>query len=284
MFKLYYQLTKPGIIYGNAITALAGFFLASRGHLNFRLLIATLVGLSLVIGSGCVFNNIWDRDLDAKMQRTKNRAMVTRTISPRSAMIFGLILLVVGLLALHYYTNDTALFAALIGFLVYVFAYTPLKRRSVYATLVGSIAGATPPVVGYAAVTNRFDAAALVLFLILVCWQMPHFYAIAIYRLKDYAAAGVPVLPVKAGIHDSKIQMLWYIVGFVIASLSLALTGFAGYNYGIFACVLGLAWLWLGGLGFRVSDETAWARKMFLFSLLVLMSLCVIISLDFIIH
>lgn len=290
MLKAYYHLTKPGIIYGNAITAAAGFFLAGLHFPEGCLLglpqkaaftfLAMLIGLSLVIASGCVFNNIWDSDVDAKMDRTKNRAMVTGQISKRNAAIFGAVLIFFGVLALHYHVNNYALGSALVGFIIYVFFYTPLKRKTVYATLIGAIAGATPPVVGYTSVINRLDAGAVILFLILVCWQMPHFYSIAIYRLKDYAAAQIPVLPVKKGIPHTKAQMLFYIIAFLIAAASLTYFKFTGYVYLGFVMLLGLIWLWMAVKGFKAADDILWAKKMFRFSLVVITLLCVIITLN----
>ncbi|MEJ0021846.1 MAG: heme o synthase [Candidatus Doudnabacteria bacterium] len=284
MFKIYYQLTKPGIIYGNAITTIAGFFLASRGHMNWRLLLATLVGLSLVIASACVFNNLYDRDIDRKMERTRSRALVTGSISKTNAIIFGIVLIFLGAFVLRFHTNTRALLAALFGFFVYVFAYTPLKHRSVHATLVGAIAGAVPPVVGYTAVTNRFDLAALLLFLILVAWQMPHFYAIAIRRLDEYRSAGIPVLPVQKGIAVTKINILLYIVAFIIATTLLTLFGFAGYIYLVVMLLFGLIWLTVCIQGFRANNnDSVWARNMFKFSLVVLLVFSVAISINAII-
>src|SRR5579859_5456309 len=135
MVKSYYHLTKPGIIYGNAITALAGFFLASKEHVSLMLMLSMLVGLSLVIASACVFNNIWDKDIDARMDRTKTRAIVAGKISKTAAFIFGSILIVAGTLLLALFTNRYSLSTALLGWLVYVFVYTPLKRKTVHATL-----------------------------------------------------------------------------------------------------------------------------------------------------
>ncbi|MDR3642282.1 MAG: heme o synthase [Candidatus Doudnabacteria bacterium] len=280
MLRNYYALTKPGIIYGNAITAAAGFFLAAKGEIDWKLMLMMLVGLSLVIASGCVFNNYMDRDIDGRMERTKNRALPSGAVSPKAAIIFAGLLLFLGVIALYFHTTNKALIAALVGFFVYVFLYTPLKRRTVYATLIGSIAGATPPVVGYAAVTNRFDSGALILFLILVFWQMPHFYAIAIRRIKDYNDASIPVLPITKGIYATKIQMALYIIGFIVASAMLTLFGYAGYLYFAVSTLLGLAWLWRSVRGFKTADNTLWAKKVFLFSLIVLTSLCVIIPID----
>lgn len=280
MIKDYYHLTKPGIIYGNAITAIAGFLLASKGNLDGKLLLAMIIGLSLVIAAGCVFNNIYDSKIDSLMDRTKNRAIASGRISKRNAIIFGVILIFLGIFILHFHTNRPALLAASLGFVVYVFLYTPFKHKTVYATLIGAIAGATPPVVGYAAVTNKFDIGAIILFIILVLWQMPHFYSIAIYRMKDYAAASIPVLPIKSGIKTTKIHILIYIILFILAALSLRYYKIAGDFYAGFATILGLTWLYYAIKGFDVADDALWAKKMFRFSLIVLTSLSVLLALN----
>jgi len=280
MFKTYYQLTKPGIIYGNAITAMAGFFLAANGDINFKLFFSMLIGLSLVIAAGCVFNNVYDSKIDSLMDRTKNRAMATGKISKTSAIIFAVILLILGITDFLLFTLYFSLFSALLGFLVYVFLYTPLKHKTVYATLIGAIAGATPPVVGYTAVANKFDTGAIILFIILVLWQMPHFYAIAIYRLKDYAAASIPVLPIKSGIKTTKIHMMVYIIGFIIAVASLTYYKITGYTYLAVAIILSLIWLRYASQGFSTLDNTLWAKKMFRFSLIVLTCLSLILALN----
>jgi protoheme IX farnesyltransferase len=285
MIKDYYELTKPGIIYGNAITAIAGFLLAwskllAKSTFDIKLFVAMLIGLSLVIAAGCVFNNIYDSKIDAVMERTKNRAIASGKISKRSAFIFGVILIFLGLFILHFHTNRSALLAALLGFVVYVFIYTPLKHKTVYATLIGAIAGATPPVVGYTAVTNNFDITAIILFIILVLWQMPHFYSIAIYRMKDYAAASIPVLPIKSGIKTTKIHILIYIIAFIVAAFSLRYYNITGDFYAGFTTVLGLTWLYYAIKGFKTPDDVLWAKKMFKFSLIVLTSLSVLLALN----
>lgn len=278
MFKKYYHLTKPGIIYGNAITAMAGFFLAARGQFSLTLFLAMLVGLTFVIGAGCVFNNIFDADIDAKMARTKNRALVTGEIQKKHAARFGAVLLLLGFLILNNFTTAAALFSAMAGFFVYVFLYTPLKRKTVWATLIGAIAGATPPVIGYTAASGKFDAAAIILFFILVFWQMPHFYAIAIRRLEDYKAANIPVLPVKRGLKITKIAMLLYCVGFIIAATLLTVYKYTGTAYLVVALILGLAWLVICARGFTAKDNAKWAKQTFLFSLITLTLLSIAIA------
>lgn len=277
--RTYYMLTKPGIIQGNLVTATGGFLLASRGHIEFGLLLALLAGTSFVIGSACVINNYLDRGLDARMTRTKNRALVKGTISTRSAWIYGAILGALGFAILAVYTNPLTVLVGLVGFVDYVVLYGITKRLSVHGTVVGSISGATPVVAGYTAVTNQLDTGALLLFLILVCWQMPHFYAIAIRRRDEYKAADLPVLPVKQGVKVAKEEILAYVVAFVIAASLLSAYGYTGYTYRIIMFLIGINWIRLSVQGFKTNDDTGWARKMFLYSLLVITIWSVLISL-----
>ena len=140
------------------------------------------------MASACVFNNYIDRQVDKKMERTKNRALVTGLISGRNAILFATLLGLIGNLILFLYTNLLTVFVAGLGFFVYVVLYSLWKCRTIYGTAIGSIAGAVPPVVGYCAVSNHFDAGALILFAMMVLWQMPHFFAIALLHFDDYAA------------------------------------------------------------------------------------------------
>lgn len=279
MFKDYYQLTKPGIIYGNAITVVAGFFLASKGNIDWSLLVVTLLGISLVMASGCVFNNYIDRDIDVLMERTKNRALVRGTIPLRSALVYATTLGVVGLATLYIYTNSLTSLVALGGLFAYVVLYSLWsKRQSVHGTTIGSISGAVPPVVGYLAVTNNLDLGAIILFLILALWQMPHFFAIAIYRLEDYTRAKIPVLPVKVGIPTTKIHMFVYIVLFIFATASLTFFEYTGQAYLFNMVLLGLGWLALCVKGFFSLDNNRWARTMFIYSIVILVVFSIMIA------
>ena len=181
----YYTILKPGILYGNVITIIAGFILASNGRvLDWRLLLVTVLGLSFVMAGGCVFNNYHDRGIDALMERTKSRVLVRKAISIRSAIMYGAVLSLLGFTLLAFYTNKVTVMVALFGFFVYAVLYTLwLKRTSVHSTFVGALSGAVPPVIGYVAVRGEIDLVATVLFLILVTWQIPHAFAIALYRL-----------------------------------------------------------------------------------------------------
>jgi protoheme IX farnesyltransferase len=272
--KAYLQLIKPGIILGNAVTAAGGFGLASRGELDVGRLGLTLLGLGCVIGSACAFNNVIDKEADQQMARTQQRPLATGAITPKSALIFAIILGFTGVLLLDTLVNLSATLLAVIGFAVYVFFYSFLKYRTVHATLIGSIAGAIPPVVGYCAVHPRLDGAALLLFLIVALWQMPHFYAIAIYRLQEYAAAAIPVLPLVKGMRRTKREMWLYVAGFSAVSALLSWGGYAGRGYLAASLCLGVAWLCLGWAGFKTDDDSAWGRWMFRFSLVAITLLC----------
>ncbi len=278
LLKTYYKLTKPGIIYGNLLTTTAGFMLASKSHINLWLLTATLTGTSLIIASACVFNNYIDREIDSKMARTKNRALVTGLISVKTSIIFARILGTTGFLVLACFTNLLTVFLGIVAFFVYVVVYGISKRKSVHGTLVGSIAGALPPVAGYTAVSDNFDLAALLLFLILVFWQMPHFYAIAIYRFDDYKKAEIPALPIVKGIKVTKIQIMLFILAYIFSSISLTFFNYTGYTYLVVSLFFGLGWLWVGIADFNSTQDKRWARKIFLFSLVVIVSLSLLLS------
>jgi len=280
VFRKYYQLTKPGIIYGNLLTALGGFLFASKGHIDVWLLAAVLAGTALVIGSACVINNYLDRTLDAKMARTKNRALVDGTISARAALVYATALGLLGFLLLVFITNATTVVVGAVGYVDYLVLYSVFKRRSTLGTLVGSVAGSTAVVAGYTAVTGQFDSGALILFLIMAIWQMPHFYSIATFRRSDYAAAGLPVLPVVKSAVTVKKRIVAYIATYVVATVSLTIFDSAGYTYLVVMLLLSLNWLRLGMTGFRTKDDVAWARQMFRFSLIVLLGFSIMISLD----
>jgi protoheme IX farnesyltransferase len=161
LLKKYYRLTKPGIIYGNLISATAGFLLASNHHINLWLLLATLAGTSLVIASGCVFNNYLDRNIDKKMARTKKRALVLKTIPVINALVFAMVLFIAGFAVLGLYTNWLVVVIGLVGFVDYVVLYGYSKRHTMHSTLVGTVAGATPILAGYCAARGHFDSGAI---------------------------------------------------------------------------------------------------------------------------
>jgi protoheme IX farnesyltransferase len=189
--------------------------------------------------------------------------------------------MLVGFLILLLYTNLLTVRIGIVGLIDYVALYGFFKRRSTLGTLVGSICGATPVVAGYCAATGKFDMAALLLFLSMVCWQMPHFYAIAIYRGKDYASAGLPVLPVVKGFKAALVHILFYTVLFIGANVLLYTAGYAGYVYLAVMLIAGLWWLNWAIKGFWAADSNKWAVKMFSYSLIILMIFSVMISINY---
>lgn len=278
MIRSYYQLAKPGIVYGNVFTAVAGFLYASRWYIEPVVFLATMCGLALVIASAAVCNNYLDRDIDQHMERTRSRALVRGTISPRNALLYAAVLGSIGIYLLSAYVSALTASIALLGFVFYVLLYTHSKRISHWAAVVGSVSGAVSIVVGYTAVVGRIDTQAIILFLILALWQMPHFYSIATYRLNEYEAAKIPVLPAQKGIRATKIYILRYVVVFIMAQVALFVWGYAGYTYLALVSAAGLWWLVQAMQGFTTPHTEKWARRLFRISLLVLLVFSVALS------
>ena len=271
--KNYYVLAKPGIVYGNSL-ALVGSFLLGRGMQDrivsvesALLLLATITGASLVIAAACVGNNILEVATDAKMKRTSRRPLVNGAITPSAARLYMLTLLLVGTGLLAIYTNTYAVMAALAGYISYVLLYTPLKQVTYHSTLIGSIPGAMPPLIGYTAATATVDIVAGLLFISMVFWQMPHFYAIALRRYKEYAQAGLPTIVSIKGKSVATTDSLIYTVLFV---LSLAML-FVVADFSIWFIVpIGYSLYWLWRMYILRSDYAVWPKKVFAMSLIML--------------
>jgi protoheme IX farnesyltransferase len=270
VFKEYYQLAKPGIIYGNLLTAVAGFLFASHFHNDWTLLIYTCIGLGLIIGSGCVINNVIDKELDISMERTKKRAIVTGKISVRTALVYGILLGLIGALVLLIFTNNLTVLVALFGLLSYLAFYGYAKRKTIYGTLVGSIAGAVPPLVGYCAITGYIDLAGMLIVMMMVCWQLSHFYAISLYRKSDYAAAKLPVWPVVKGDDSTKLQILGFMIIYILFGLSLFIFGYCGFLYLLIILGSGLWWFIAAKKSLRKLPTKTWGKKVFLNSLIII--------------
>ncbi|MEN8991372.1 heme o synthase [Acinetobacter sp. YH12129] len=278
MLKKYLFLTKPGILFGNFVTALGGYFVAAQGSVDFLLLLLTLLGTLFVVASGCVVNNVIDQDIDSKMQRTQNRAMVKKSISIPVALVFALVLGVFGFSILWFWVNAYAFLFAVIGFVVYVGFYSLwTKRTTIHQTIIGSLSGAAPPVIGYTAVANQFDLGALLIFIGYAFWQMPHSWGIAVYRFDDYKNAGIPILPVARSIHRTKVESLVYVILFCITMNGLYFYGYANWIYMIVLNALSLYWIYLTIQGFKAEDDQVWAKQYFMFSV----KLITVISLIF---
>ncbi|MGO4385633.1 heme o synthase [Specibacter sp. RAF43] len=275
----YYSLTKPRVLYGNVLTAAAGFLFASPGRINIVLFLVVCLGTTLVIASACALNNVLDRDIDTVMARTKKRATVTGGVGARHAVIFAAALGVAGMAMLVAWTNWLVVAVGVGGFLAYVVLYGMLsKRMSVHGTLVGSLSGAAPILGGYVGAAGVLDAGGAVAFLMLFLWQLPAFYSIAIYRRDEYARANVPVISVVRGIPRTKIQILVYTVAFVLVSLLPQLLGYVGASYTAVMGLLGAGWIVLAVRGVTAADSYGWARMMFRYSLMVMTAVSVMLA------
>ncbi len=283
MIKHFLHVAKPGITIANMVAIAGGFLLASRGHVDIPLLLSTIMGVSLVVASGCVLNNYMDRDMDRLMSRTRGRVLAKGLMSPHAAVVYAVVLGIGGLAVLVAAANVLCVAIVSAGFIIYVFVYSlSMKRNSVHAPLIGSLAGAAPPVAGYCAVSNHFDTGAVILLSIFILWQMPHFYAIAIYRLDDYVAAVIPVHPVKRGVPATKRHIIGYILGFIVATLMLTVSGYAGYRYLCIAVVLGLVWLAMARMACKGSNDRPWARRLFVCSIVTIVLLNIMMSIDYV--
>ncbi|MEN2767423.1 heme o synthase [Ornithinibacillus xuwenensis] len=276
---------KAGIIKSNLIPMFAGLTLALYTYqmeLTDKIpeIIFAIIGTALIIGAAGAFNNLYDRDIDAVMERTKIRPTVTGTISFQTTLWLAILMAIVGIGVL----SLTTLLAAFLGFMglfLYIVPYTMWsKRRTVYNTEIGSMSGATPPLIGWAAIHPDITHPAILgLFVIAILWQMPHFYAIAIRRHDDYQAANVPMLPVVKGIKRTYIQTNIYLVILIAVS---TLLGTLSLGLMLVGLLLGVGWLILSILGFKQKDSTKWAKILFIYSLIymtVLFSTVIIYSL-----
>lgn len=278
--RAYYSALKPERTYANVMTTAAGFLFASQWHISFGLLVATLIGTTFVVMSACAVNNCTDRAIDAKMPRTKKRATVTGEVPASRLLTLAIVLGIAGITLLLAYVNLLTALLGAIAYIDYVVLYAWSKRTTPWSTLIGTVSGAIPLVAGYTAVTNRFDTTALLLGLVMVFWQMVHFYAIAIFRCEDYKAGGLPVWSVKYGVRNTQIWMIVFTALYLLSVFMLATLSNTGW---LFTCIvggLGVYWLYLGVQGFQKRDATKWARSLFGYSLVSLLALSIMLPLS----
>ena len=269
--KSYYRLCKPGIVYANLLTTIAGYLLASQLDIKLSSFSGVIIGFTFIVAAACIVNNLYDRDIDIKMERTKNRPSVTGAVPLINGAIMAAVLVLIGTFMLLIMDNVLTMMIGLLGFSVYTTAYTISKRRTYHSTLIGSISGATPIVGGYVAYSGRIDAAAIVIGLMMLVWQMPHFYAIAIYRDADYRSAGIPSMPITIGKRATAYWMLFYTL--VFALLAMLLYRYAPVSI-VYLLVMGLVsvcWLALNLSGLFSGRIEDWAKRSFLSSLIVML-------------
>ncbi|MBI4547542.1 MAG: protoheme IX farnesyltransferase [Ignavibacteriae bacterium] len=286
----YLELMKPELTSLSVLTALCGFYLATKGGFNYWLFFHTAVGTLCVGGAAGALNQYIERNYDALMKRTERRPLPSGRLHPRAVLLFGTLLSIVGMFQLRFLVNPLTGFLAFITFTTYLFLYTPLKRMTPLSTLVGGFPGALPPVIGWTAVRNELSIEALILFAILFCWQMPHFFSLAWMYRKDYARAGFKVLPVldENGTRTSR-QILFFCTALIPASLALHYVGTTGLLSAAIALTLGVAFLLSGIALWRCAGRRGpealgkinfYARRLFFASLLYLPTLLILMSLD----
>jgi heme o synthase len=279
-FADYVALTKPRLNLLVLITTLAGLYLGAPGGVPMPIVFHTLIGTALVAGGAAALNQVWERDTDRLMRRTASRPMAAGRLGVGEGTAFGVLLSMTGLIELAWQVNTITAAVAAATLVSYVLVYTPMKRVTSLATLVGAIPGALPPVIGWAAATNEISAPAVVLFGIDFFWQMPHFLAIAWLYRDDYRQAGIPLLPVlEPDGRRTGNQALLYSAALWPVSLLPMFVGLAGLPYSVVATALGFLLIWLSSEFARQRSSTT-ARRLFLYSIIYLPLLLGALCLD----
>lgn len=274
-------LTKPRLNLLVIATAAAGYYLGARGDaFDYLTLLHTLAGTALVAGGSAAFNQLVERRVDALMERTRSRPLASARLGVSEAFWFALVLSVAGLLWLGLGTTWLASGVALVTLVTYVLLYTPLKSRTSFATVIGAIPGALPPMIGWAAATNTISREAWLLFAIVFFWQMPHFLAIAWLYRDDYGRAGFPLLPVlEPDGRSTAYQVATYASALVPVSLAPSMVGLAGPAYFVVALILGLTFLCFS-LRFAMTRTRHDAKALFLASIAYLPLVWIAMILD----
>ena len=266
-WKHYLELTKPGVQALLFVSCITGMLIASDFYPPVEVFIAGLMGISLLAASSAVINHIFDVRLDSLMERTSSRPIVKGYISRRQAIVFSVALFVLGSFLLLYFTNPLTWILTALTFIFYGFIYTKyLKFMTSQNIVIGGLAGAMPPLLGWTAVSNSIDPNALLLVLIILVWTPPHFWSLAIHKVEDYKEAGVPMLPVQKGIPFTKQHILLYTVLLMAVSLLPFSVGMFGIIYFISATILGLIFLYYVIALYRDSENRK-ALPTFLYSI-----------------
>jgi protoheme IX farnesyltransferase len=269
-FSDYIELTKPRLNFLVVVTSAAGYYLGATGLPRLAPMLQAVAGTALVAGGAAVLNQVYERDTDALMRRTRMRPLPDGRLAVNDALTFGLIVATAGLALLAFAANRLAALLALATLVIYLIVYTPMKRRSAAATLVGAVPGALPPLIGWTAASGALSMGGWALFAIVFLWQIPHFMAIAWLYREDYGKAGFPMLPVVEpdGRRTGR-QAVLYAILLVPASLAPTLLGVAGWAYFWIALALGGALLALAIAFASARSETA-ARRLFFGSIIYL--------------
>lgn len=276
----YLELTKPRVVMLLMLTAIVGMFMATDAMVPLDVLLLGSFGMACAMGAAAAVNHVVDQRIDALMARTGNRPIVQGKISPQKALLFATVLSVVSMFILSFFINTLTAFLTLFGIVGYAFVYTLyLKRATPQNIVIGGLAGAIPPLLGWTAVTNQVDPHALLLVLIVFVWTPPHFWALAIHRRDDYAKAGIPMLPVTHGIEYTKSAVLHYTLLLCLCTLLPYLSGMSGLIYLTATLVLNSLFI-VYACKLKFTHTPGIAMKTFGYSIVYLMCLFIALLVD----
>ncbi|KTD33676.1 polyprenyltransferase (cytochrome oxidase assembly factor) [Legionella nautarum] len=280
----YLELCKPRVVALMLLTVVVGMYLAAPGWIALTTLFASLVGIGFCAGSAATINHLVDKRIDAIMARTKQRPIAGGRVSVKQALYFATILAALGLAILILFVNPLTATLTFISLIGYAGIYTGyLKRATPQNIVIGGLAGAAPPMLGWTAVTNQLDPQALLLVLIIFTWTPPHFWALAIYRIEEYKNAEIPMLPVTHGVPFTKLNVLLYTILLLVVTALPFVVGMSGWLYLAGASLLGIRFLYWAIILYR-SEQPAVAMRTFRFSIVYLMMLFVFLLIDHYTH
>tara|TARA_B100000424_G_C22905312_1_gene481499 strand:- start:9 stop:872 length:864 start_codon:yes stop_codon:yes gene_type:complete len=267
LLKSYYQLCKPNVVYMMLICAFVGMLLAEQNVSSYSYLFVSLVGIALCAASAAAVNQVVDRDADASMTRTDQRPLPKGELTVMHASIFAFVIGLLGALILYFYVNVLTMMLTIGSLIGYAFIYTIyLKRATPQNIVIGGLAGAAPPLLGWSSISNTIDPYALLLVLIIFVWTPPHFWALAIYRKDEYAKESIPMMPVTHGVAFTKLQIVLYTIILFIVSVLPYVVLMSGVIYLVSALVLGTLFLYYS-INLFYSDDDQDAMKTFQFSI-----------------
>jgi protoheme IX farnesyltransferase len=276
----YLELCKPKVVALMLLTSLIGMLLAVPGMVAIDILFWGNLGIGLCAGSAAAINHLVDRQIDQKMKRTLNRPIAKGRVEPMHAVIFAFVIGVLGMAILLVFVNALTAWLTLASLVGYALIYTMfLKRATPQNIVIGGLAGAAPPLLGWVAVTNSVDGHGLLLVLIIFAWTPPHFWALAVHRKDDYAKADIPMLPVTHGVHYTKIHIVLYTIIMIVVTVLPYLTGMFNWLYLLGALILGAGFLYWSLVMLFDKHPNA-PMETFKYSIIYLMSLFVIMLLD----
>ena len=267
LLKSYYTLCKPNVVYMMLITAVVGMLLAQETVPSISYMFIALLGIALCSGSAAAINQVIDRNADASMNRTDKRPLPQGDISPVHASIFALVIGLLGSIILYVFVNTLTMYLTIASLIGYAFVYTVyLKRATPQNIVIGGLAGAAPPLLGWVSITNSIDPYSLLLVLIIFIWTPPHFWALAIYRKDEYAKESIPMLPVTHGVAFTKLQIVLYTIILFLVSLLPYIVLMSGVIYLISAFILSSIFLYYS-IKLYLGEGDEYAMKTFTYSI-----------------